>query len=1094
MDRARHPIRSALRRALPLLAGAMLAATTVVGAPVARVTPPDQARAAGTFADPFFREYTVFSGLVNPVSVRFAADGRAFVAEKAGVVKAFDSITDTTATTVIDLRTDVNSYWDRGLLGIAIDPDFLGSRPYLYLYYVYDAPAGQTAPVWNDVCPSAPDGPGGTADGCPVTSKLDRITIDRSTNTYVPGTRKELLHDWCQQFPSHSGGGLAFGPDGQLYLSGGDGASFTITDYGQRGGTIPTPSSPYVEVNPCGDPVTVTSAPGDTPTVDVATSEGGSLRSQDLRTTGDPVGLDGTLIRVDPDTGAASAGNPLAAEADANARRIVAHGFRNPFRLVFRPGTSDLYVGDVGNQTWEEIERVAIPTTTRTPTTMPNFGWPCYEGPGKSTWQAFNFNMCNALYAAGSGAVATPLYAYSHVNTKSPTGPCFVPDVNGKMGSATTGLAFYEGATGQTVEYPATYAGALFFVDYSRNCLGALPAGPGGIPDGSAAIEVASGLGHPVDLLTGPGGDLYYVNMDGGKVVRIRYVIAPNAQATATPNDAKAPVTVHLDGSASTDPDPNFVLTAWRWDLNDDGAYDDATGATYDWSITTPGVYRVGLQVESSSGLTDTVHITVDASNAPPVPVIDTPSPSLTWSVGDQISFSGHATDPEDGTIPAADLSWDVVMMHCPADCHEHLVQTFTGVASGSFPAPDHEYPSHLELRLSATDSHGVTRRTSIELLPKTATINVASSPTGVPISVGSDPVVSPSSTTIISGGSVSVSPPTVTTIGGKRYRFSTWNDTQARVRDVTATGTVSLLATYVPDASDSCSSATPAPSSGTWTADHTSGNGDVDWFRFTLSSKRRVVVTLGNLGVDARLDLYSSCSTHIASSNGSGTRFEEITRLLAAGTYRVRVSVPSNAWSGTPYYLRFRPMASGLVIKSATTTYGSGGDGPVRIVGEVLNNSGRTRGMVAVKATFRTKAGAAVATRTGYGFAFRIGNGSVTPFVITGTVPAYSKVTFSVTAGSVPAARSLSVSSVKLVKNGNGTVTESGSVRNRGTTTARSVGVARTWYGTLGQVLDRGTSSTSPSTLGAGRSGTFVIVRPANPAIRATRTEVRGR
>ena len=46
-----------------------------------------------------------------------------------------------------------------------------------------------------------------------------------------------LINDWCQQFPSHSIGTVAFGPDGALYVSGGDGASFNVADYGQAGGS-----------------------------------------------------------------------------------------------------------------------------------------------------------------------------------------------------------------------------------------------------------------------------------------------------------------------------------------------------------------------------------------------------------------------------------------------------------------------------------------------------------------------------------------------------------------------------------------------------------------------------------------------------------------------------------------------------------------------------------------------------------------------------------------------------------------------------------------------------------------------------------------
>ena len=157
-------------RGAPLLMALAFAATGLVAGPVAQVVPASAALAAGSFADPHFREVPVFGGLVNPISVRFATDGRAFVAEKRGTVKAFDSIDDTTPTTVVDLQTPVMNYWDRGLLGLALDPAFLAqgaaARPYLYLYYVYDAPPGATAPVWHDACPGSPNGPGATTDGC----------------------------------------------------------------------------------------------------------------------------------------------------------------------------------------------------------------------------------------------------------------------------------------------------------------------------------------------------------------------------------------------------------------------------------------------------------------------------------------------------------------------------------------------------------------------------------------------------------------------------------------------------------------------------------------------------------------------------------------------------------------------------------------------------------------------------------------------------------------------------------------------------------------------------------------------------------------
>ena len=108
-----------------------------------------------------FRESTVFSGLSTPTNVEFSKDGRGFVAEKRGTIKVFDNLSDTTPTIFADLRTNVQTYSDRGLLGLALDPNF-PTDPYVYALYTYDAEIGGTAPRWGDTCP---DPPGGTKDG-----------------------------------------------------------------------------------------------------------------------------------------------------------------------------------------------------------------------------------------------------------------------------------------------------------------------------------------------------------------------------------------------------------------------------------------------------------------------------------------------------------------------------------------------------------------------------------------------------------------------------------------------------------------------------------------------------------------------------------------------------------------------------------------------------------------------------------------------------------------------------------------------------------------------------------------------------------------
>ena len=83
-------------------------------------------------------------GLTQPTAVQFASDGRVFVAEKSGLIKVFDSLTDTTPTIFADLRTTTHNFWDRGLLGLALHPNF-PATPYVYVLYTLDPTTGRHA-------------------------------------------------------------------------------------------------------------------------------------------------------------------------------------------------------------------------------------------------------------------------------------------------------------------------------------------------------------------------------------------------------------------------------------------------------------------------------------------------------------------------------------------------------------------------------------------------------------------------------------------------------------------------------------------------------------------------------------------------------------------------------------------------------------------------------------------------------------------------------------------------------------------------------------------------------------------------------------
>ena len=580
-----------------------------------------------------------------------------------------------------------------------------------------------------------------------------------------------LIEDWCQQYPSHSVGSLDFGPDGALYVTGGDGASFNFVDYGQDGSPL----------NPCGDP------PGGVGAVlTPPTAEGGALRSQDLRTLGDPTSLDGALLRVDPATGAALPDNPAPPSADPNARRIVAYGMRNPFRFAVRPGTGEVWIGDVGWNTWEEINRIQSPTAAVT-----NLGWPCYEGAGRQGgYDSANLSICENLYAAGAGAVQAPLFAWNH-------GSLVVPNETCPSGSSSAaGIAFAPANGGS---YPDEYDGALFFADYSRDCIWAMLPGANGLPDPARIRTFAAGAANPVGLQIGPGGDLFYPDFDGGTIRRVTFTSAnqpPTAVATGSPTTGPAPLTVAFNGSGSSDPDAGDTLS-YDWDLDGDGSYDDSTAVAPTYTYTSQGTYTASLRVTDNHGASATAAVTINVGNTAPNATITAPAAGTTWKVGDLIQFAGGATDAQDGPLPASALSWSLILNHCPSNCHTHPLQSFAGVAGGSFTTPDHEYPAYLELRLTATDSGGLSDTESLRLDPKTVSITLNSSPGGFALALNGSQLPTPFTRTVIQGSTNTISAPSPQTKAKKSWLFQSWSDGGAQTHVVTAGSSATYVARF---------------------------------------------------------------------------------------------------------------------------------------------------------------------------------------------------------------------------------------------------------------------------------------------------------
>lgn len=165
----------------------------------------------------------------------------------------------------------------------------------------------------------------------------------------------------------------------------------------------------------------------------------------------------GKMLRIEPDTGAAAAGNPYLGNANAWARRIWALGLRNPFTFgVSRSGR--VHVNDVGQDSWEEINRGAA---------RANYGWPLTEGP---------------TTAAG---ITGPVEAYGH----GADGGCSI-----------AGGDFYDPAT---ATFPAAYVGDYLYGDFCGGWVRRYDVGT------DTSTGFATDLGNVVDLLVAPGGRAY---------------------------------------------------------------------------------------------------------------------------------------------------------------------------------------------------------------------------------------------------------------------------------------------------------------------------------------------------------------------------------------------------------------------------------------------------------------------------------------------------------------------------------------------------------------------------------------------------------
>ena len=584
-----------------------------------------------------FQQVLVANGISNPTVMEFAPDGRLFVAQQSGALRIIENGV-LLATPAITLS--VNSSGERGLLGIAFDPNF-ASNNFIYLYYTLSSAAN---------------------------NRISRFTM--SGNTIVAGSESVVLNlDPLSGATNHNGGTIQFGPDGKLYVGVGENAN--------------------------------------------------TAHAQNLDT------YHGKILRINSD-GSVPAGNPFTG-GTAQRQRVWEYGMRNPYTLSIQPGTGRIFVNDVGQNAWEEVNDCT--------TGGLNYGWPTAEG--------FSSNP----------AFTNPIYAYAHGGGVG-------------FGCAITGGTFFNPISSN---YPSVYTGRYFFLDFCNNWIDMLTL------SGSTATRTnfaSSIAGSPVGMTTGPDGNLYFLSRANNAVYKITFtgsaapVITTQPQSISVAEGNSASFTVTASGSQP-------LTYQWRKNTINIGG---ATSSTYTIPIVSPGDagnYSVVVTNSAGSATSNDAVLTVTPANQLPTATINTPGPGATFAGGDVISFSGSGTDPEDLNIPASGFEWYVIFHH---DAHTHPGPTAPdGVTSGSFSIPNSgETAANVfyRLYLVVTDAQGGKDTSFTDILPRTSTITLNTNPQGLQITLDGQPFTAPLAVTSVEGMLRTIGAPSPQGI----YTFSSWS------------------------------------------------------------------------------------------------------------------------------------------------------------------------------------------------------------------------------------------------------------------------------------------------------------------------------
>ncbi|MFE9747133.1 ThuA domain-containing protein [Saccharothrix saharensis] len=591
-----------------------------------------------------FEKTELDGNTVGPAALDVATDGRVFYAEYGGKVKVYKPDTRATVTAA---TLNVYTGGEDGLTGLALDPNFASTK---WVYLMYAPP------------------------GTEQIARVSRFSVNGDTLDLASEKVVLTVPSSRQAEPEHTGGYIAFGPNGNLYIGTGDDVN-------------PFSSDGYAPIDERSGRARYD-------------AQGTSANTNDLR---------GKILRIHPEpdgTYTVPSGNLFAPGTARTRPEIYAMGFRNPFRFSVHPTTGAIYAADYGPDAGSD-------NSSRGPgglvewnviNSPGNYGWPYCIG-NNTPFTDYDFATStsgskfdcanptnNSPNNTGLTSLPAPRAADVWYGNSVSEGNKFPELGDGGEAPMAFPIYRYNANNSSETKFPAYFDQTPFFGEWARGTMFEFRLDSSGKLLKINKFLSNQGFKSPMDAKFGPDGSMYLLewgtgfgrdNTDSG-LYRIDYRSgdrSPIVKASATPSTGGVPLTVKFSSSGTYDPEGGQL--SYRWTFGDGNT---STAANPEHTYTARGNYNAQLTVTDPTGKTGVANVSVTVGNTAPTVAFTAPAHGGMFGWNDKIPYSVSVTDPEDGTIDCNRVTTTPALGH---DEHAHPITSITGCTGVLNPQTD---------------------------------------------------------------------------------------------------------------------------------------------------------------------------------------------------------------------------------------------------------------------------------------------------------------------------------------------------------------------------------------------------------------------